>query len=434
MADQKSQAAVYLSQKPVLLNNPGTKMNDIYYSKTNTKVEATEVTFNMGRYKQSLNSLIFGGTGQAIIPTQSLVSTTYLHLELPAIVANQTLCRGWGYACIERITYLFGSSNVSQIQIDGDTLFQVIMQSVQNSEKRNELFRLGGQEQTVSAGATINRATIILPFPWSSPSGLFDKKPFDTTLLSNPITVTIQFKRNSAIYGGSGLRPSQFSSAMIYLKQGNLKNKDLSLQTAMMKPENRGLKYNYPFIHHQSFNGGFVGGNGGAGVEQAVSVNLLSIINADFVGLTFGVIEVEKRNPSNDQSSKQPLSYSDIADVEVKYNGQSMYDAPGEMYKLVNMDTVTGSSYVHNSDIDQKDVAEPFISVPVDTYMVSVDFSRLRSLSYEGHYSNVWRVGNNTLSLNFKIPDGSKQYEVHVTYHYNGVASISNGQTRIIFN
>lgn len=433
MAEQKSQALIYLSKKKALLNNPGTKMSDVYYSKANTKVEMAEVTYNNGKYQSSLNSLVFGGTGQIIIPIDSLLSTTYLSLTLPAIVANQTLCRGWGYACIDEITYTFGSSTIPQKSITGDSLFQVSMQTAQNAEKRNELFRNAGEEQTVSAGAKVNRATMVLPLPWSSTSGLFEKKPFDTTLLTNPIIITVKFKRPESIYGGTGLRPAAFTSATIFLKQGEFKNKDLSLRSIMMRPENRGLKYNYPFIYHQSYGGGFVGGNGLAGVEQLVNFDLLSIIQADFVGLTFAIVEYEKRVPANDQSSKQPFSYAELADIKLKFNGNVVYDAPGNMYKTLNMDSITGASYVHNSDIDQKDVAEPFTSDPVDTYMVSIDFSRLRSISYEGNYANVWRIGNNALSLSFKIPDGSKRYQVYATYHYNATASISEGDSTIMF-
>src|ERR1700679_1604520 len=132
---------MYLSTKRSLLSNPGIKMDDIYYGPFNTTVEMSEVTYNLGRLTIGLSQLNFGSQSQLIIPNNSLLSTCYLHLELPAIIANQTICRGWGYAAINNINFLFGSSNVSQIQLSGQSLFQTIMMEAETAEKRSELFR-----------------------------------------------------------------------------------------------------------------------------------------------------------------------------------------------------------------------------------------------------------------------------------------------------
>lgn len=92
--------ADFVSEKRVLLSNPGTKRNDVYYTQLNTTVEQAEVTYNIGRFKQALNSTNFGGQALIVVPNSSLVSDMYLHLELPALVADQSLCRGWGYGMI----------------------------------------------------------------------------------------------------------------------------------------------------------------------------------------------------------------------------------------------------------------------------------------------------------------------------------------------
>lgn len=422
MSDQD---LLYLSQKRVLLANPGTKLDNIYYNKMNTIVEMSEVTYNHGRLSIALSTRSFGSQSQVIIPNNNLLSDTYLHLELADLVADQTICRAWGYAMINNITYLFGSSNVSQQQIRGDTLLHTIMGQCNNSEKRNELFRLAGQEKLAPDG-NIMTADLLLPLPWSSASGEHDKKPFDTNLLNNPITVTVTFNRAEAVYGGNGVRPSQFNIATMYFKQGELRNKDQSLRVAAMKSPN--LKYGYPFIHHQSyspakFTGVISGGQ--------ISIPLLSFINADLLGITIGCVRDSRKNPTAN-NSPSPFAYDVLKNIRLQFNGQNMYDAPGEMFKLINMSSQTGSSFYHNSIIQSGAVA-PFNSDPVDSYLLYIDFSRVRALSYDGQYQNVWRIGNNTLTLEFNT-ETTEQYTMFASYNYNGIAEVQRGETRIFFD
>lgn len=98
-----SRDLMYLSNKRTLLSNPGTKLDDIYYNQLNTQVSLSECTWNNGRLQIALSSVAFGGQSQVVIPNQSLLNETFLHLELPPLAANQTIVRGWGYQCIQSI-------------------------------------------------------------------------------------------------------------------------------------------------------------------------------------------------------------------------------------------------------------------------------------------------------------------------------------------
>jgi hypothetical protein len=91
-----------------------------------------------------------------------------------------------------------------------------------------------------------------------------------------------------------------------------------------------------------------------------------------------------------------------------------------------------GSGSFHQSVIGDSGVA-PFSTVSYDAYTLFVDFARIRAACYDGHYQNVWRIGNNTLTLSFTTQT-TDLYQVFATYHYNGVAEIQNGQTRIYFD
>lgn len=431
--DYRSDAGVtpndmmYLSQKRTLLAMGGTILDDIYYSAINTTVQLSEVTYNTGRLKISLSNALFGGQAQVLIPNSSLLSQCFLHLELPDVAeTNQAICRGWGYAAIEQVSFLFGSSNVSQIAISGQSLWQSIAGQCETEEKRSEMLHLGGEEVIAPTGAPL-QADLLIPLPWSAANGLNAKLPFDTSLLSNPITIQISFRPASAIYGGTAARPTGFSPATMIMRQGDLANKDQSMRTMMMRrPE---LMYAYPFIHKQQYTQAPF--TGSTDVANPNNIPLLAFINADLVGMTIGIVRASRYSPTA-SSTPSPFAYDNLSNIQLSFNGLIMYDAPGRAYKLYGIDSQVGAPKVLNSVVNAGNTT-PFTSGPVDTYTLYIDFSRIRSLAFEGKYANVWRIGNNTLTLRFNT-ETTEQYNIFATYFYNGVAEISNGETRVYFD
>ena len=417
--------AELLSTKRTVLSNPGSKRTDLYYTKLNTSIEQVEATFSMGRLKMAISSPTLGGQALVTVPNSSFLGECFLHLELPATVANQTLCRGWGWGVIDHVSYLFGSSNISQLQLSGQSIWQTISAQCESSEKRNECFRLGGQE--VLTAGVIPKADLLIPLPFSTMCAN-SKKYFDTNLLDAPITITIQFKQSSAIYGGSGLRPSQFQRAEVSFRQGDLENKANSLRNALMSQPD--MMLSYPFIHHQSAPTVRVTAANGTDEQSVV---LQGFINADLVALTLSVVKSTDVTPVSNNSAS-PFNFQDLEDVVIDFNGTSIYDTSGLLYKLVNCLSIPGSGYWHNSVI-QPGATGPFSSDPVDSYTLIVDFSRIRSLCYEGEYQNVQRIGNQVLNFRFKIPSAAgEEYIIYPTYHYNGVSEVQRGSTNIFFN
>ena len=422
--------AEYLTDKRVILSNPGTSRNDLYYTNLNTTVEQVEATYNLGRFKQSLSNVQFGGQALVVVPNSSFLGKMYLHLTLPATVANQTICRGWGYGCIDSVSYLFGSSNVPQIQIDGQSVLQTVMTQCETEEKRSELFNLGGE--VILTSGRIPEANILIPLPWSTACGMGpnNKKPFDTNLLDAPITISIKFRNSDAIYGGIGARPVTFTAAQAIFRQGNLSNKALSLKNSLAAQPDMMLAY--PFIHHQSarpprFSASLP--------TEEVSVVLQSFINADLLAITVGVVDVyDLQSTSN--NSPSPNNYQELSDVQLLFNGEQMFDAPGAIYKLATCQSIPGAGYFKN-DVIRPGTTGTFASDGVDTYILIVDFSRIRSICYEGEYQNVRRMGNQVLELRFKLPNNGSaatNYQMFATYHYSGVATIQNGMSNIYFD
>jgi hypothetical protein len=416
----------FLSDKRTILSNPGEKRNNLYYNVQNTTVSEVEVGYNLGRFRQSLSSSRFNSVSQVIIPNQSFLGDCFLSLELPATVADQTICRGWGYSCIRNISYLAGSSNVSLMSINGQSAFQQIMLQCETEEKKSEYLRLGGQ--VILTAGVIPKAVIQLPLPWSTACSVDGgKKLIDTNLLNQPITIQIEFDTSAKIYGGNGARPDQFTRVECITRQGDLSNKALSLRNTLMANEK--LMLGYPFIHSQSYAPPrFTVVN----PNDVTSITLQSFINADIVGISIGVIADTSLNPTGN-NSPSPLNYVDLTDVRLLFNGQTVYDCPGDLMKLANAKySKAGSGFVLN-DVIQNGAIAPFTSNPVDTYIYCFDMAVIRSLCFDKEYQNTPRLPSQVLELEFKVP-AADTYTCYATYYYNGIMEISQGQSNIYFN
>jgi hypothetical protein len=425
---------VYLSNKHVILSSGGTKYNDLYYHHMNSTAALVECTYSMGKYSQSLSSLGFGSTSNVTIPNQSFLGETYLQLVLPNTTANQTICRGWGYACIQEIQYIIGSSNTSTITLSGESVFSTVLAQCTSEEKRSELFRLAGQEILVPQIAPANgdvpqiRADVLLPYPWST---MCDKLDLDTSLLSNNIVITIKFKPSNSIYGGSDAEPQSFLSALVTFRQGDLSNTNLSLRHTMMaNPE---LIYSYPLSHFQNFQSPpFPGATLSQGLA-ACQVNLQGFINSDLTGIYFYVVKQLDVFPSG-SNSPSPFHMDPITNVRLYYNGIPLYLTNGELYKLINMVGHQDASFFENSVIRPGAVA-PFNSDPVDSYLIFIDFARLRTACYPNHFANTFRISNQTLQLQFNTSlNNTINYICYATYVYNGICEFKNGQSFIYFD
>ncbi len=435
MADQKatSNELAFLSQKRVLLSNPGVKLNQLYYSFLTSQVDLVENTWNLGRFTQSLTAPNYSSNSQNIIPAQSFIAETYLYVRLADLGANNiALCRGWLWALIDELSYLFGSANVSQLSIDGKTNFMTMFEQAETKEKRDLMMTQGGQSRIFTGVfpfdvAGPNEAMIQLALPWSSASGLFNKRPFDTSLLRNPITISIKFNPARAILGGVGLAGNIpiIEEARLILRQGNLSNKDQSLRMRMLRDPS--LLYSYPFIHHETHRVSALP------IGTSHTMNLLGFINADLLSISIGFIRDAFVEPVG-SDMPQPFQFENIKNPVLKFNGLTMYDAPSDFWKLVSVHSEIGQDSFGNNEIGGDGSGpSPFTQTAVEGFILTMDFSRIRALSYEGFYQNVWRIGTNTLTLSFDT-DLTLILVPFISYYYNGLAEIQNGETRIFFD
>lgn len=445
-SNEASEMLSLMANKRTILSAPGSKLSSLYYNIMNSTVDAVEITYNTGRYSSALTTPTFGANSQVILANSSFVGEVWIHLELPNLYAGQTISRGWGYGAIANLSFLFGSSNVSQLNVNGQTLWHKIAMQCETAEKRSELFRLGGDEylspimrNNAITGVperdpeAVLSADILIPLPFSSASALFNKKAFDTNLLVNPITIQVQFNQVTSIYGGSRSPvdfPAGFSVANMYFRQGELFSKSMSLKRRLDTHPDESMLY--PWIYTQSYlPTTFKGQNK---QNMPMTIPLLGFINADLLAITIGVVRVSQLTPPAGQPPNQ-FQYDNLQNVQLNYNGTVMFNAPRSSWKLSTIKS-EGAQYFHNSLIyPTAPGGTEFTSIPQDAYLLHIDFSAIRSMTFEGMMQNVWRIGNNTLSLSFNTEgDETVLYQMFCSYHYNSVVQVQQGQTAIYFD
>lgn len=423
-----------LSRKAPLMSNPGSVVaSNLYYDANSVAVVAAECVSNYGRYSQSLTTLQLGSAGNFTIPNASFLSGLYVYAEIPALPANVFLPRGWLLNSISNISFILGSSNVSQIQVNGATHAAQLFLAAETAEKRNEIMRLAGDEAggaAPQAPGTINRAYMQLQLPWSRICALMKKLPFDTTLLSSPIIIQIQLKQAADFYTGSGIAaaPPAFLSYRVYANQIDLMDKELSLALPLMRDPS--LMYSYPFTFIQSSVQNF---NGSISSSAPVNLILTGLVNADLVGISLAVVRSDRT--SGGATGAQPLApfaYERIQNVLLQYNGLTLYDAPGQMYRLYDEQDLLGSGVLPYSVVTAGG-AGPYVTTPVDAYILFIPFTRVRNTSFVDMFQNSFRIANNVLNLSFITPE-AVPYTLYATYFYNAVFGIQQGQSNLIIS
>ncbi len=425
MADSK-----YVSQKRVSLNAPGTQKNGLYYSTSDTTVSSVESNTVIGRFSQSLTSLAFGSSSQIIIPNQDFIHQVFLTMRLPDLTANQSLTAGWGFSVIESIQYSIGQANVSQLRLSGKSLLQCLMRECESQEKRSELLRLGGESLTAANTRPVE-ATIVLPLPWSAIAA-HQKKPFDTSILNNPIQLQIQLASTAAaIYGGTDPLPTSLVSASVFCRQTVLADRANSIKWDLMKNPN--MIYSYPFNHRQSPSSKFNLVSGSVN-----NVELTEFLESDLLNILFSVQYTEDQVRTAAGITPNPTASMICTDIELLYNGQTVYKAPAQSARLINMLWDEGSSGAESAYIDR--TVSPFTSQQITNYTYQIPFADIKSMIYDGEFCNTGRFSSQTMVLRFTprnydpLDVSVHTCEAHFTYIYQAVAEVSNGVVNIQFS
>lgn len=414
-----------LTNKRVMLNQPGTELQQLYYNATSFNSDSIEITYEQSKHSQTLNSLTFGSTTNVILPNE-IISECYLSVELPDLVPNQTLCRGWLYNMISEVRFQVANSNTSSLTITGEGMWQVLAASCDSVDRRNELYKAGGEEKLTPNGKS-STACILLSLPWSTICPEW-KKDMDFTLLNNSSTITVVFKGSNSIYGGTGIRPNQFLSGRFHYRSARLSDQANSLKSIMESDVS--LIYSYPYIYHQSFDTiEFVAST------QPKSLQLNSIINSDLVSIMVYFVKKSDVYPSNN-NSPCPFNYVEPKVFNMSINSNFFYQSySAEERAVFNMISGQEPIYFSNSKI-RPGSGGPFLSDPVDCKEIVIDRTKFRSVCFPGEFANVSRIANQTLrvDVSFESEFNNEEMLMYTLYSYNAIISFQGGSSYIYFD
>lgn len=421
------------------LDDEGYEKSHLYYNDDMVKVSELETHTTVGRYKQSLTSLVFGSTAEITIPNQDFLSDVYLILQTPVFPIGSTLSDQWAYACIKSLRYQWGSSNVSQIEISGETLFMKNFIDCETKEKRDLAGDLAGRINVGSDLTTVipsQLCMIQLPTPWSLIASCDKKLPYDTSLLSSNIIIQIVFEDATSfisVGAANPVLPNSFLRGEIYLKQQTLTDKSKSLRNKLKG--NQSLMTQYPFVHLQNGSTRYLNN---INPEQSVTVDLQSFITSDLLGIAFYVVALSdiKRTgiDLNDGTGiVNRFNTKECENIKLEYNGITLHDMPGRLSELVGLSLNEGSI---KGNYSVASFSSPTLSAVAATQNIYyLPLTQHKSTYFKENYENTPRFAQQTQSLTFTpaLP-AQENIVLYTMYIYNGIAATHDGVNTITYS
>jgi hypothetical protein len=305
--------------------------------------------------------------------------------------------------------------------------------SMMNTDEYRSMALVVAGDQHVNSTANPVEGTLILPLPWSSLRESEDcqKKGIDTALLSSNINLQITLSQASKIYGGSAVHPTGPLECYVFTREEVLSNKGDSIRSTLMSDSSK--MYSYPFIHRQSPTPKTIVST----VEQ--TINLAEFLESDLMNITFTAHLQEDQSNANNFAPNTlfPLK---CFDIELLYNGQTVWKSPGNSARLIPSLYDGGSSSVKHSRIRRTGTVSGQASDEDDCYVYYVPIGSMfkKNINYECQYSNSPRFANQTMQLRLTVNNppnviGSQPVVVHFTYYYSAVAELSGGVSTITF-
>ena len=467
MSQVSEQVLSSLLAKQVLAASPGVAATDLYYSSTNSKKEIIPSTTYVGRYVQSLQSQRWGTSSQIVVPSTDMLGQVYMRITMQK-PSGCYVSQGWGYNCIQQISYIWGSSNTSQLTITKDSILGWLSTSSEPmNEQFTEMMYQGGALTELAADGVppdeLIEATLVLPLPMSTLCP--HKPPFDLSLLSgsSPMIIRIDLAQSPRyVMGGPtvNIDTAEIKTAEVIFTNTTVLDTSLSLSSQLRADPS--LIASYPFIHLQSFQSGIIQattGNTGfwGGVNSSVqTVNLTSFLRSDLIGIIFTLIDqrdVQATQPAVNTRGFAPTYLpQDMLDFEVLYNGQRLYYTPGYSGQLIGMRGRRGAGYfttyraktgVHSTEYSPSQSEIEIYSYPVTMITTHKGAADLCD-SFD--QPNTSRFPNQVLNVRFLTPsvdkeaagdprDKAPEYILNCTYIYSALAEVdSKGQCAILFS
>lgn len=469
---EQSELVSSLMNKLALASSPGVKSTKLYFSSQNSGGELIQSQTMYGKFSQTLASKTWGSSNQIVVPSTSMVSNVYLNIKL-TLPPGAFVESGWGYRCIDQISFIWGSTNTSMITLPRESILMAVLKQCATAEAASEYIWEGGintKDELGNISTTVTRtveATIMIPLPWSVSCEEL-KPPFDCSLLagSSPIIIRVDLARDPRELAGMNTTQAaagnwnllNISEATMLFTTVELADQSQSLSAVLRS--NPELVVSYPFIHYQQFNSAsIVSPSSGSGVwggtsSDKQSVNLTSFIRSDLLSITFTLIDTIDDVASSvarvaDPDGNYPAGlyagrFNPIApiDFEILYNGQRMFYSPGDgsFARTLTMRGRPGAGFFEGSST-YLDTAPTLQGGPDYFYPLVYEAGYMGAMMSCDQFflANVARFPNQVITCSFRLPKVTRAtqptYRLVCTYAYQALAEVnSQGGVSVIFS
>lgn len=414
--------------------------DNLYQSASNTMKSASRVV-SAQTYRIDLPSKNMGTTSVVDLPQGQMLSTVGMMFKLPKDAAywasTTNLRQGWGFDAIDFIEYAFAGSE--KLVLSGQHMLQKHMADCESSGKRSALISLAGEAIT-GAGVALSEEPVAyinlyLPFSNVNSSRVI---PFDSSLLSRPVRITIRLAQRASFYAPTipsaailASAASLFSDSYLLVKTGTLKDDADSIRdmVGMLGSSQYTYGYQYPlqFQSSEEF-------DGKTSSSDKCSVRITGFQNGS-VGSMDLWLELVQYNDALAgggtvrrcvDSLLNRYQMLKMKNIEVLYAGQQVWTSPDDMDLLMSL-----SEYPVNNAFDtsvQRSVnsAAPVAGTASKSYWYHVQFSQFN----ETFFSNLVQSGvnftNNTVEIRFNTPSA---YEIEKVVPFLLVVPSSTAQT-----
>jgi hypothetical protein len=417
--------------------NPGAVKDIYYYGETNTSKQAFPVVKN-NRFKLEFANL-GQGTSQFVISPNMGVSDVLCRFKLPAgggsvTYTNASLAKGWAYSLIRTISVRYGGS--SQYFWTGSQMLAQNLLDSENEAKATAMLELGG---TFAVGTDCSgaEAYIYINLPHNSPRAEGKPLPFPSDLLTQPIVCTIELNSIASIFGGSnslaptGL-PTQLDKAEFQVNQEYMSD-SADLLARRVDMNTHAISVPLKYFAQQEVLTIF---NANSPANQQV---ILSGFRAGEVRDILMWLEVRYLTGNRGQTAQ--WSWPGLEDVELRYNGEVFFTAPGGSSQLWNLIEDKKRAGFEASDVNV--TTNPATDTGYMSRWTLVKFSQVdipRDRMYD--LLSGKPILNAVINVSLNLPSdvltngvvtANTQVVLHAVYMYNASILCSRGTSEYIF-
>jgi hypothetical protein len=408
-------------------------MENVYQETSNTRKSRTPVV-NSQVVKDLFTSMNINGNSQTTIdlPQGPLLSHALVALEFSAATLNAIaastkaayLSPAWGYDCIDYIQIKTGGN--TQLRVYGRQLKIKALEDCETKEKRDALLALGGKEWLGGNVGTKNYiAYVHVYLPWSNISAS-KYLPYDSGILTKPISLQFQFNSNLKIFSFSQVDasliiptlPTQFDQAYFMIQTALMALGPAESIRPAVGP-NGEAQYNYGWIYPSPFTSEQF-----QGVPQSSNtrklIRLQDFQNGNIQSMT---IYLERVSTGGNVISGGPsypdapftsmahnqTNYAPISNIEIKYGGQTIYRSDDLSNKLMALSEYTCTNDFDTSfpNLNNSTVASSagFTTNSATASWVLVNFVQFREQYFKNLVQDGPSLVNNMCTIEFNTPE-----------------------------